>query len=410
MFSVCQIFEGQISFRSCTEPLYERVIVTAAISAIISLILPRKAAHSTTIIWIVFITHFVSSLAVSSVVVEYSFQHTFFLVLWTAVFALASRLSTLISFQVPRIRFSRTLFTILIVFLFSFVFLSVYMHFGFENIPSLFDVYGRRSEYKKDIYESNSIIIGYIITIGGFSVAPIIMIYAYKAFSEKNYLKSSLLFIMSFIISLIIFSATGLKSVAFSSFAILAFSTFLNKKGYEVDRFFSVFSLFLMAIFAIYIYDMNNFIFSHLFRRVFLMPGMVTNFYMDFIGLWNIDSLEKAPLVIDKVYFNSDGSANSGTIGSGLAMYGTAGIAMNIIIICVCLIFVDNLTKHIKPYISMSVFVPAAYAFSNSAQTTVILSYGLMVTTIILYLSDGEFGRNSALLKERPRALSQEHK
>jgi hypothetical protein len=255
--------------------------------------------------------------------------------------------------------------------------------FGFNfDLPSILHVYGVRSEYKEQV----TFLSGYVAIIGGFAISPLLILFALRFF-RYNPLTSTIMLFLSTFLSLIIYANSGFKSVAFAGIAA-GFGYMIFKRVNRVGFFLAVFIPLgiLINVFLAWAFGLEIFLY-HWIRRVFLVPGMITSYYYEFIIPSGIYHLNNAPSVISHTYFGTDGSANAGIIGDGIAKFRYLGLLLNMMLFVIILKISDSVSKHGNYAMSGAAFLIQAYAISNSSLTTVMVTYGYFLVIICLYLS-----------------------
>ena len=146
------------------------------------------------------------------------------------------------------------------------------------------------------------------------------------------------------------------------------------------------FGAFALAMVVIGIFDDTNPVFAHWYRRAFVVPGIHTNLFYNYIGNSISEGYPNMPSVVSHLYYGTDGSANSGLYGDGLARAGFIGAAFTVLIFGVLLKTMDAVTTNIPSSLSTAFFLPTAYALSNSSTTSVILTYGAVVSLFCAYM------------------------
>ncbi len=259
-------------------------------------------------------------------------------------------------------------------------------NFGLNfNMPSIDDVYEVRHRYTENLKLIGSPLLGYIIIIGGYALAPFLILLSIKSFKVNNIL-SIMLFTLSLLISIQIYANTGFKSVAFAS--IVSFVTYfvfvrIKNIGYFLAMSISIGTLLFILISYFINVDM---VINHWFRRVFVLPGILVSYYFEYIVIGGKLNLENAARVISIEYFGTNGSANSGFIGSGLAKLNILGVFINSILLIIIMKIADFIAEKSDINLALSLFIITAYALANSSTTTIFLTYGFLFNCILLYI------------------------
>lgn len=400
---ICHYFKDVPGYNLCGSPNFLFLVIAVVVVVLSALLLPLGNKASTAIIWIVFLTHIASALIVSAFVAGSDIYRVVFFVSISILYVIFVNLAVICRLYVKYIKIPQVLVLLFVLAIFI-VFLGVigsYFSFSFD-MPSITDVYGVRSEYKERIAGA-SLLIPYMVIIGGYSISPFMTVMS--VINKKNIIISVALMAMATTLSILIYSSAAFKSVAFAFVIVGVACVILSFWNSAVKGFFVLTSLGFVFILIYGIVDSDGIAFIHWFRRVFIVPGLNANFYLDYIGIFDTKSLINAPFVISQQYYNTDGSANNGIIGSGLAEGGYFGVVMNITLFSFMLIIIDSVTRGIPAHISTSLFIPTAYAFANSAPTTVLLSYGLLSTIVLAFVSRSAIVRSLNITAGRRQRL-----
>lgn len=334
------------------------------------------------ILWFVYYTHVVPSVILHPlIVIKYTFLWSYILILFFTVTVLLNKIKFNKNVSV-NISFNK--FNMILIFISMFFISVLIVTFGINlNLPDITDVYGLRREY----VEKSNLLSGYIAIMGGYVVAPFLLLYGIVTFKINK--KISLLFIvLSIFLSFQIFANSGFKSVAFSSIISLLLFLYL-RIVFNFGFSFSI-SIPIFILFIIFISDIFNLeiVLYHWFRRTFIDTGINVNFFYEYISQRNLLYLDNAPNIISNYYYNTNGSANSGLLGDSFARLNYFGFFINGFIFLIVLKVSDKITSNInnKNFV-MSLFLPTSYAISNSSITTIFLTYGFLLLIVLLVLS-----------------------
>ncbi|WP_109441895.1 hypothetical protein [Acinetobacter haemolyticus] len=267
-----------------------------------------------------------------------------------------------------------------IYFLVVTCFFILIFNLGFTlTLPDITDVYGVRAEFK----ESSNIYVGYATMLGGYLFSPLLFILALK--QSNKWLKVIFIF-TSISLSYVIFTSSGLKSIAFSLFVVLFFYFSLR----NINNFGYFFSIFLPSFIIINIVVFKlmgiKIVVLHWLRRVIVAPGSNGAKFFEYFVVYNNENTKYAPHLISEYYYNTIGSANSGFFGEAVGRFGWHGLIINSFILLLILIFSNSLTKYIGANILCALMILIGYALCNSSFYTVLLSYGFIPCILILYL------------------------
>ncbi len=279
----------------------------------------------------------------------------------------------------PKLKIPWDLYKILIIGCGIIVLLFVISNPGLSLIPpNIFKVYSVRQHFK----DNTPLLTMYIITNGGYVISPLLLL-------ASLYLRGPIRYILitiSILISYLIYSSSGLKSIAFMNLAVIILYFYIKgTKSISNSVINIILYLFLTAGVLYFIFDFYDPL-IHWLRRVFFTPTLNTYYFYDYIYNNNSEFTTEAPQIVSQIYYGTSGSANTGFIGDGIARYGTLGLLINFFIFNI-LIFAMNLSSKKVPFeFSTTLYLPFVYTISNSAITALLLTYGLLALSILLFL------------------------
>lgn len=285
-----------------------------------------------------------------------------------------------ISFKFPLVKIDHKYLIAFVYFLVLLSLLILIFNLGVSfSLPNITDVYDLRAEFK----ESSNIYVGYATMLGGYLFSPLLLILAIK---QKNKIFKFLFILTSVFLSFIIFTSSGLKSIAFSLFVVLFFYYSLSR----IRNFGYFFSIFLPCFIFINIIFFKFFnikiVVLHWLRRIIVAPGSNGSKFFEYFVIYDNENTKYAPHIISEYYYNTIGSANSGFFGEGIGRFGWYGLIFNSFILLIVLIIANSLTRYIGESLLGALMILIGYALCNSSFFTVLLSYGFIPCILILYL------------------------
>ena len=381
---ICEVF-SRIPGYSCRDISAMEAFFFSFIAVLPAFLLPINNNAGTGIIWIVYLFHVNSGMIALPYFIDVGLRDLYFALFITISYALLSVLSSRIRVTPPIIKVSQISILLLLIVVIGGGLLMLWSFFSIRlEIPSIYDVYGVRADYKETLLRSGNPIAGYLPMLSGFLFAPISIYLTFHFVETKRFILGFVFGFMAVAHSFSVYSVTGFKSVAFLFIATLGFLVLLRKAPRPVYRMcFLVLAVFIVSAFIATI-GLSETVFHHWVRRVLLVPGMNLAYYYDIIGFWNLNGMDNAPSRISHIIYRTDGSANSGLIGNGLARGGILGLLINYGFFYGFIVLINSVTRDIPKYVSVSLAFPASYAFSNSSVTTVYLSYGGFFMAIFL--------------------------
>lgn len=198
-------------------------------------------------------------------------------------------------------------------------------------------------------------------------------------------------------LSLVFFAggaASGHKSLFLTPIAILAVFTCLEKNW--TFKWSVPIALFLVALMSVSGVELVQFIFGEVFwRRVVLMPGMLTQIYFDFffsqdfflfsdsVDLFSRADERPIAYMVGEDYFGrARMSANANFVASGYAEAGGLGVLIYCLLISV---FINILSSGsgAEKRIYLLASVPIFLAILETNLTTVLVTHGLLILIIL---------------------------
>lgn len=387
--SVCAEFYYLPGFDRCAVKDYPALLLFFLLAILPFFFISKASEPAVTLVWQVYLFHVLSAVALLPVFAvgrSYWEKIIFALLVLTSYFviSLTSRVKFIVIRSPPISSRILSLGLLLLCVLVVFVFVS---SFPFTlRLPSIFDVYGVRNEFKEALQDGVGRSVSYAMLIGTYSISPSAVVIS-LAFWSRQPILSFLLLIAAFAVSIVVYSAAAFKSVAMMPvFVFILFFIFRRSESF-FHVYLRIFSVIFVFGWVLYIFSLDGNLFIHWLRRIFMTPGMNVSFYFEHYGFFSIGQAVVAPSHIMSIYYNSIGSANSGLFGSALALAGVFGIILNALLFCCFIVLVGIAFRGISWKIAAPALFPFAYAASNSALSTSFVSYGGVVTLFIFFVA-----------------------
>lgn len=351
---------------------------------------------SSFIIWYVYLT-----LIIPSVIIPFLMEAEAFRFVFINAVISCSFIATL--FVINRKREVRLegnpmppqLFLNVFLLLFIALLLVTIINFGIPTrLPSLYDVYDLRSQ-ARDIYKESSFM-AYIIPWLANCIIPYLLVYAIAT-------KKRFLFFCACVAIIYLFMSTGKKHFLLVFILLVATGKFLIRYRHNFGNLLlTALNLFLCCALLIDSLLPKAYIQDLVIRRSILVPGILAGKYFDFFSdSKNLYMLSQSflspffskpyelnpPYLIGAHYFNMENmSANTGFVSEGYSNFGIWGIMIYSLIFGVALRMLDNLTfsKQSTP-VFLALSIPIAFAFSDSAMFTVLLTHGFLLLLVMAY-------------------------
>jgi hypothetical protein len=332
---------------------------------------------SAAILWVVYFTHVVPSVLLFPYLVPLARGwDLFWPVAISCLYCLAGFVSERIELHIPKYRMRAQTFHLMLATMLCICIASIVSVFGWNfEPPSIEDVYEVRRQFKQAKESTGAVLVGYFVVIGGFLLAPLSLLIAFRGLQQAP-ARSAVLGALSLLLAFSIYCAGGFKSVAFAALmAPLAYAVAVRFKNHSLLLAIGIpAGTFLVYLIA---HTFNvEILFNHWYRRVFMVPGMNSSYFYDYIashGLWRLPS---APSVISAQYYGTDGSANAGLFGDGFALAGYLGVLFNSGLFVLLLVAANACARDIDRNIAFAMLLLSGYAVANSALTSVFVTYG----------------------------------
>lgn len=216
------------------------------------------------------------------------------------------------------------------------------------------------------------------------------------ALLKKN--RSLLIYLL--LVQVFFYGVSAHKSVLFYPLIIMSIYFYLSRTR-SIATVPLSFAITIIICMSFYIYNDNVILSSLFIRRVFFIPNYLTFTYFDFFSnnsfaYWtNTFGFLGSPVYPDGIpstigaYLGSDEmNANNGFISSGYANAGVIGVFLYVLLITFILKLIDQFSMEIGAlwFALCIVITPLRSIIISSDLLTVILTHGLLVAVILLFL------------------------
>ena len=199
------------------------------------------------------------------------------------------------------------------------------------------------------------------------------------------------------VLTLLLFSIDGVKSVVFSAVVVIA-AFFLVRKTIEPSIF-----IYCFAALAIFAFMMSFFGFSYvtetLLRRVAYLPNYLASAYYElsvhsgpdyfrqgFLRLFGAKSQYDIPLaqLVGSTYYIG-GNANTGLLADAVMNLGVVGPLLYPLLLVGLLRIAEACADELPPFISSSCMILLVWHLTNSFFTTALLTHGVFAMFVLTY-------------------------
>lgn len=362
-----------------------------------ALALPNRLQRpSHTILWILYLVGALPTILVPHYAVRLSDSEALLLSLQASASMLAISLVSIRMLPAPkaliRVRSDWSFWGVLLVWTLA-IYALLAIRLGLPtSLPSLDDVYGVRDDYRISL--GGSPILGYLIPAQASVINPMFI-------AKGIYQRKPAWIIVGIIGQLAIFSYSGLKSVLFSTLALLVFYWILRSrrpKGIIVAYGVLAGALLSMVMDTL----QSSTIWTSLsIRRFMIVPGMLSGAYVSVFsqadkaqwgysflsGLVHYPYSEPPPYLVGRLYFGRpEMNANANYFADGYANWGFWGVLVEAAFIILLLWLVDAASIGLPNKFASLVFVVPAIAFANSSAFTTALTHGVLAGVFLCAL------------------------
>ena len=285
----------------------------------------------------------------------------------------------------PKVPKSKQIINIIaIIMIVTVVIISGY-YTHFRITLDLLNVYGIRREFNS--YNVPTIIV-YIWSAAG-NILPLLLIY-YFVKGKKG--------MVAFLIFIIIlnFSINGLKSNLFKMILCVVMFVFVKKNIIKLYGYLMSALIGLALIFD-YILKETSLLTTMIVRRFFYVPALLDTMYYDYFKthqpLYFMQKENTLPIVyeIGDVYFDKPTmSANNGMFSDAVTNMGVIGCLVMPFIIALFLQLFAKAFDRVNHQITLFVALLIMNVFHSTNLTTCLLTHGIILTCITLYLMSAE--------------------
>jgi len=270
------------------------------------------------------------------------------------------------------------------------VLLLNYTYFGFSFNINLGKVYDIRRQY----IAAKAPLVGYLFNWQAYIINP-----TFFAVFIRN--KRRLLVGLVVILQLLLFSSTGNKTYLFAMPFVLILMWIIDRENALVYISAVLAGSILLGMLSYWLID-DIWISSLLARRTLFVPAHLYFLYYDFFSehgplflsstrgfrLFMDYAYELNPAhLIGQIYFNRpEMGANTGIVGDAYMNFGLMGLFLWSILLASILKLADACSEEKDLRVGIAVVAMPVLSLTNSALTTNLLTHGLFLALIVLYL------------------------
>jgi len=356
---------------------------------IVFILMPRSPKKlSNIMVWLLILFSYVPMLTLFAFMNQpraYMYVVTGF---WILVFLLLK--SPAVSFTPLKKIQSKIICYSILMGLSGIVFFLICKYFGIHFNFDLTKVYDIRAQY----FEMKIPLAGYLFTWLAYVINPIF----FALFLSK---KKWLPIVLIVVLQLSLFSATGNKTFLFALPFVFALMWVANRKNPLMWISIGLAGLVLLGM--LFYWLIGDIWFSYLFtERALLIPAQLSFFYYDFFSKHKFTFLSQhrifrnfidypyhldPPHLIGEVYFNRpEMGANNGIYADAYMNFGFIGLVLWGMLLVIILKLIDSFSKNKDMKITIAAIAMPVISLINVALLTNLLTEGLLLVLLLLYL------------------------
>jgi len=308
---------------------------------------------------------------------------------WLLVFLLLLKIPRI---YIPSIKKSQSKIIRYLIF-FSLgltVFLMIYKYLGLSFSFDLTKVY----EIRKVYTEMRIPLAGYLFNWSAYIINPIF--FAFFLIKRKW-----IPVVLIVLLQIFLFSVTGNKTFLFAIPFVLVLMWIITQRNPLAYIAMGLIAMILLGMFSYWLID-DAWIYFLFTRRTLLLPAQLSFFYYDFFSKNGPTFLSQhhifrdfinypyhlsPPHLVGEVYFNRPQmGANNGIYADAYMNFGYAGFVLWGILLVIILKIVDSFSKNKDMRITVAAIAMPVIILGESALLTGLLTHGILLSLILLYL------------------------
>lgn len=306
---------------------------------------------------------------------------------WVVLLSIVRVMPT-ISYPKPDLQISKMLFIGTVILICVYCCYFIIKEFGFVITFNLNNVYEQREAYKSSSIPLSS----YLFTWSSNVILPMGFMYLIK---KNRYILS----LIPIVTILLLFSATGMKSMLFTIPIVLIFTAVDKLKNAPL---YLAVALALVGIICFVAFSWFEWIMpiSLFTRRIFLVPARISQYYYDFFadsgqlqlshsifaGLTNYRFEVEPAKFISNFFVGTSSNFNANIIADGYSNFGYVGVFCWSVFTAFLFKLIDSVSKGKDKAVVISGTIMFISSLSNSALVTNLGTHGMAIAIFMLYI------------------------
>ncbi len=317
------------------------------------------------------------------------------------VFAATRVIYSLPLLPIPRVRLQSYQFIVLLLLASCIAYAAMISTFGFHlRYVPLSQVYSTRTAFKETLVTSSRVV-PYLIAWQMYVINPL-------AIGLGVVTRRRSLIALGTVGELAIYSISGFRDVLFATAFLLYLAWAMRKARTFGLRFACTWTAIFSFAAALEWLRMDRTLPALVLERMTGLPGLLTGFYYEFFSshpkallgqsflfdAWVQYPYDLAtPQVIGYVYFHSRNTfANANLWADAYANFGFPGIIIFTLLFAIVLWMYDSLAVGRNDRLMALVVALPAFALANSGLLTCLVTHGIGVAMILVYLMPTDYG------------------
>jgi hypothetical protein len=285
-------------------------------------------------------------------------------------------------------------FTVILAFLSAVSYALILTAFGLHfRYVALADVYIVRSQFEETLSHTSPLV-AYAVCWQMYVINPLLMAMGFTS-------RRILLAVAGLIGQFAIYSIAGFRDVLFSAAFLLYLLWAMRSRKPFGTRLALTWTAIFGSAAALEFFGYSRTLAALIGERMTGTPGLLTGYYYEFfsthpkalLGHSIFKSIIDYPYVLEPrrmigfVYFHDSGmSANANLWADAYANFGYAGIVCFTLLLALVLWLYDSSSAGRNRYVTALVIALPAFALANSALLTSLLTHGIGLAMLLMYL------------------------
>ncbi|GAT72198.1 hypothetical protein MHM582_0671 [Microbacterium sp. HM58-2] len=284
----------------------------------------------------------------------------------------------------------------------------VFSFAGFSlEMPGIDEIYDARLAFRQ-VIESLPAFVGYAMPVAANVLNPLVLLLAVH--TRRFWMAAVVL-----VFQMALYSIDGQKMILLLPAAVIGVYLLARWRKPVTARFLVALVAIMVVVVSLGATGSGRVVFEVAVRRLMLIPAQLLGAYYDYFGSFGFAHLqhsrffnagvltpEPGYLIGQYVFGSNVQNANASFISDGFANFGVLGVIGAAVICGLILRAIDSFTLGAPTAVALAAMSPVVIILSNNALQTALLTSGLFVLLVLLYLLPTD------LAHQRPAAAERE--